>query len=387
VAQVAFSLVLLVGAALFVATFRNLLTDDLGFPRDHLLVATFDFDALHLDPDRIDAFNAELLDRLRSLPGADHVAATDFIPLSGQSRGNSAWLVGTSSDVSARVASVGTGYFEAIGSPLVRGREFTDGDRSNTSLVAIVNETFVNKATGGSDVIGHQVRVEATPSQPETTYDIVGVVKDAKYSDIREPIPPVVFIASAQANVGPMHRVQPPSMTVLVRSSLRISSMMAAIRNAARMQSPRMTISLTDYSQILNESFLRARLMALVSAFFGGLAALLAAIGLYGVMAYGVAQRQREIGLRLALGATRREVVQMVVREGAWLTTIGLVVGAGLASMVARTAAALLFGLTPSDPMVYAAAIALLGAVTLAASARPAWRAARVDPARALRAE
>jgi predicted permease len=389
IAQVAFSLVLLIGAALFVVTFRNLLTDDLGFPRDHLLVATFDFGALHLEPTRVDSFKTELFERLQSLPGADHVGATDFIPVSGQARENTAWMTDapSASGIDARFASIGVGYFDTIGLPLLRGRAFTIGDRADTTLVAVVNETFVRQS-GGVDPIGRQLRVEATPSQPELTYDIIGVVKDAKYSDIREPIPPVVFIASAQANIGPARRVQPPSwMTVLMRSSLPMASLMAAVREAARAQSPQMTISLTDYSQILNESFLRARLMALVSAFFGGLAALLAAIGLYGVMAYGVAQRQREIGLRLALGATRREVVRMVVHEGAWMTTIGLVVGAALALIAARTAAALLFGLTPSDPAVYAAAIALLAGITLAASALPAWRAARVDPARALRAE
>jgi predicted permease len=389
IAQVAFSLVLLVGAALFVATFRNLLTDDLGFPRDHLLVATFDFGALHLEPDHIDAFKTDWLERLRALPGAEHIGVTDFIPVAGSNRNNSVWMADapSTSELNARFASVGVGYFETLGLPLVRGRAFTTADRADTALVAIVNETFVRQAASGIDPIGRQFRVEATPSQPASTYDIIGVVKDAKYSDIREPIPPVVFIASAQAHVGPGRRIQPPSMTVLVRSSLPMASLMAAVREAARAQSPQMTISLTDYSQILNESFLRARLMALVSAFFGGLAALLAAIGLYGVMAYGVAQRQREIGLRLALGATRREVVRMVVREGAWMTTIGLIIGAALALIAARTAAALLFGLTPSDPAVYAAAIALLAGVTLAASALPAWRAARVDPARALRAE
>jgi predicted permease len=396
IAQVAFSLVLLVGAALFVATFRNLLTDDLGFPRDHLLVATFDFGALHLEPDRIDAFKTALFGRLQSLPGADHVGITDFIPVAGSSRNNSVWMADapSTSEINARFASVGVGYFETLGLPLVRGRAFTTADRTDTALVAVVNETFVRRSVGGSDPVGRQLRVEATPSQlaatpsqPELTYDIIGVVKDAKYSDIREPIPPVVFIASTQANVGPGRRIQPPSMMVLVRSSLPMASLMAAVREAARAQSPQMTISLTDYSQLLSESFLRARLMALVSAFFGGLAALLAAIGLYGVMAYGVAQRQREIGLRLALGATRREVVRMVVREGALLTTIGLVIGVALALIAARTAAALLFDLTPSDPAVYAAAIALLVGVTLAASALPAWRAARVDPARALRAE
>jgi ABC-type antimicrobial peptide transport system permease subunit len=162
---------------------------------------------------------------------------------------------------------------------------------------------------------------------------------------------------------------------------------MASVREAAREHSPGMTSSVADYSRMLSESFLRARLMALVSAFFGGLAALLAAIGLYGVMAYAVAQRRREIGLRLALGAARGDVLRMVLGEGAWLAGIGVIAGTMLALGAARAARALLFGLTGSDPAVYVLAALLLGVVTLAASALPAWRAARLDPARALRTE
>jgi predicted permease len=389
VAQVACSLVLIVGAALFIATFRNLLTDDLGFPRDHLLVASVDFGDQHLDADRLDERKTAWLERLRALPGVEHAALTHYVPVSGSSRSNAVWMADAAGTpgVGASFASVGAGYFETIGLPVVRGREFMARDRGETTLVAVVNETFVRRAADGADPVGRQLRVEATPSEPETTYTIVGVVKDAKYSDIHEPVPPVVFLDADQTPSGPHPRVADPTMTTLVRSSLPPERVMASVWNAARQHSPGMTVSLADYSRMLNESFLRARLMALVSAFFGGLAALLAAIGLYGVMAYAVAQRRREIGLRLALGAAGGDVLRMVLGEGAWLAGIGVVVGTALALAAARAARALLFGLTASDPAVYVLAALLLGTVTIAASALPAWRAARLDPARALRAE
>ncbi len=389
VAQVACSLVLIVGAALFIATFRNLLTDDLGFPRDHLLVVSVDFGDQHLDAGRLDDLKTSWLERLRALPGVEHAALTSYVPVSGSSRSNEVWMADASGTpgVDASFASVGAGYFETVGLPVLRGREFTTQDRAETDLVAVVNETFVHRAANGADPVGRQLRVEATPSDPETIYTIVGVVKDAKYSDIREPVPPVVFIDAAQTSIGPSRRAADPTMTTLIRTSLPPERVMASVREAAREHSPGMTSSVADYSRMLSESFLRARLMALVSAFFGGLAALLAAIGLYGVMAYAVAQRRREIGLRLALGAARGDVLRMVLGEGAWLAGIGVIAGTMLALAAARAARALLFGLTGSDPAVYVLAALLLGVVTLAASALPAWRAARLDPARALRTE
>lgn len=378
-AQVAFSLVLLVTALLFVGTFRNLLTDDVGFGRDRLLVASFSFGSLDLPVDSVPTFRADLLDRLRALPGVDRLAETDFVPLSGRQRTNQAWLAGdrTGPPLTARMATVGASYFGTVGTPLLRGREFDSRDGSGSTRVAIVNETFARQAAI-AEPVGRTVHVEATPTQPESVYQIVGLVKDAKYSDIHDDVPPVLFIAASQEAQGPY-------TTAIIRTSLPTRAMVDAVRQTARTVNPRMTTTVRDYAAQLNESFTRERLMAFVSAFFGGLAALLAAIGLYGVMSHTATSRRREIGLRLALGATRREVVLMVVREGATLTVVGLVCGVAMALLAARSAGALLFGLSPSEPMVYAAAIGLLAAIALLATALPALRSARLDPAETLR--
>ncbi|MDP9323725.1 MAG: hypothetical protein M3P13_08820, partial [Acidobacteriota bacterium] len=248
-------------------------------------------------------------------------------------------------------------------------------------LVAIVNDAFARELLRGSNPVGTRFSVEATPSSPERTFQVVGLVKDAKYMSLREDIAPGVFLADSQEPT-PRQRAQ-----LLVRSSLPPDTVTAEITRSLAELNPRIGVTYTVMTTQIADTLVRERLMATLAGFFGGLAAVLTLIGLYGVIAYTVARRTNEIGIRMALGAGRGAVLGMILREAGLLVSIGIAAGLTLALAGGSAASTLLFGLKPNDPLTLALAAALLAAVALAASYVPARAASKIEPIVALRIE
>jgi ABC-type antimicrobial peptide transport system permease subunit len=247
--------------------------------------------------------------------------------------------------------------------------------------VAIVNESFARAYFPNQDPLGRSFQVEGPPGEPRPSYQVIGVVKDTKYRNLREPFARIAFLAEAQdPDPGPF-------MSLLVRAEGDSAALAPSVKQAVVSVVPSAAIEFRVFSTQLRDTLLRERLMATLSAFFGVLAVVLATIGLYGVMSYSVARRKGEIGLRMALGADRRDVVAMILREAGALLAGGVVFGTALALVAGRAASTLLYGLQPSDPATLAAAVVGLSAVAAAASYLPAQRAARLEPTVALREE
>lgn len=384
VGQVALSLVLLVGALLFARSLRNLLTVDPGFRSAGVVVAAIDLRQLGVPVEGRRAARVEIIDRISALPGLESVAHADVVPISGSSWGNNVWA---EKDASKRGVGIlfnrtSPGYFKTLGIPIIAGRDFDPGlDTPGTPLIAIVNEAFSRALLSGSNPVGTRFTVEATPTGPERTFQVVGLVKDAKYESLREDIAPGAFLADSQGT-RPGQRVQ-----LLVRSSLPADTVTAEITRSLAELNPRIGVTYTVMTTQIADTLVRERLMATLSGFFGGLAAVLTLIGLYGVIAYTVARRTNEIGIRMALGASRGTVLSMILREAGLLVSIGITAGIGLALAGGSAAAALLFGLKPYDPLTLAFAAALLSAVAFVASYVPARAAANIEPMVALRIE
>jgi putative ABC transport system permease protein len=379
--QIAVSLMLLMGTLLFVRSLQNLKTLDAGFQAHGILIADVDFGGLQLPPGRAVSFRREVLERLRAIRGVDAAAEVTIVPLTGANWDNRVWMDG--SDLAhARVSMrtmIGTGYFQTLRTPLVAGRDFDEHDLTSSSKVAVVNEEFARAFTGGFNAVGKRFWVEPTPYEPQTAFEIIGVVKNAKYRNLRENFRPVMFLPLSQAALAR------PEGRFMIRSSARSDALTTSVRNTLGGISPQMRYSFHVFDTWVEESLLRERLMAALSGFFGVLAVLLTAVGLYGVISYMVAQRTNEIGVRIALGADRRSVIALVLRETVVVIAVGLVVGTILTFVVGRPAAVLLYGLEPNDPLTLGTAGLALAVLAAAASCLPAWRAASVNPVVALR--
>ena len=245
----------------------------------------------------------------------------------------------------------------------------------------IVNEAFARKFLDGASPVGHRFWVEATPGDPDTRYEIVGLVRDTKYEDLREELQPIAYYANAQ-NSG-----SGPGAQVLIRSRVPQAETVAAVKSVLNEINPAITVSFQGFKPLIEATILRERLMATLSDFFGLLALLLACIGLYGILSYGVASRTNEIGIRMALGAQARNVSWLILREALLLVIAGVVVGLPMIFAVTRLASTLLFGLTPTDPVSLLSAALLMLAVSMVAGYLPSRRATRVDPMVALRCE
>jgi predicted permease len=384
VAQVALSLVLVVGAGLFVRTLQNLTILDAGFQRDGVLVADLDIRPLRLPSAREPAFQRELLDRVRAIPGVEAAATTFVVPVSGMGWNDRVVIDGIVHKESANFNRVSPGFFKTLGIPLLAGRDFTDRDAPWAEAAVIVSESFVRMFIGDRDPIGRTFTIEVGPGEHSPLYHVIGVSRDTKYSELREDFTPLAFVM-----VRPDDRPTPfvSEEIVLIRSRVGLSGLISAVTRTAADIDPRILGDFQSMTTQVGKTLMRERLMAVLSGFFGALAALLATIGLYGVMSYTVARRRNEIGIRMALGAERGDVVRMVLREAAMLLAAGVVVGAVLAIAAAQTAKGLLFGLTPADPTTLFIAIAGLGLVAMAASYVPALRASRLEPTEALRDE
>jgi predicted permease len=382
VAQVAVSFVLIVGAALFVRSFRNLITFDTGFKRDGVIFARVADFSDRPSPERIFAAQSELLDRIRSVPQVVSAATTTKVPLDGSS-----WTLGfvlpASNDLkrhSSKFTFVSPQYFTTVGMRLVTGRDFNSGDTAKSRRVTLVNQTFVRRYLSGNP-IGTMLRTVAEPGYPETLYEVIGVVSDTEYSSLREPIQPITFVPIAQ------HPSLRPWPNIVIRSLGPPAVVIAAVKRAIAELRPNMASGFTVLENQVREGLLPERLLAWLAGGFGILAALLAATGVYGVIAYLVARRRHEIAVRLALGAGRTRVIRLVLGEMGVLLAIGLACGVAVATAAARGANALLFGVTPRDPAMFLAAPGVLVVIALVASSIPALRASRVDATAALRSE
>jgi predicted permease len=383
VAQVALSLVLLVGALLFTRSLRNILAVNPGFQRSGIVVAEVDYSPLHLPPGRWFSFETELLDRVRAIPGVEAAAGASSLPVSGNGWSNLVWSASSSYDhaLESNFTWVSSAYFNTFNTRLIAGREFDERDAPTSTKVAIVNREFVRRLSLVGNPIGQTFWRQTTPYAPQMQFQIVGVVDNTKYFDVREPFRPIAFIPTPQFD-RPRQWIY-----VIVRSRMPMGDTLAAVRRTVSEAAPLASFSSSVFEDQFRDRLLRERLMAELSAFFGLLAALLAVVGIYGLMSYLVTRRTNEIGVRMALGADRRNVITLILREAAILLMSGLSVGATLALIAGRAATAMLFGLKPSDPIVLAAAVLSLAAVSLAASYLPARRASKLDPVEALRAE
>ena len=379
VSQIAFSLVLLAGALLFVRSFWNLMTVDPGFSERDILLVQANFRWLNLPPERYEPFKHELLTEIRALPLVDAAATSTHIPLN-----NSSWSLGVRArraEGESKFTWVSSGYFQTMKIPLLAGRDFDDRDTSQSPHTAIVNETFVRVFLGGANPLGKTFRTNAEPSFPETEYEVVGVVKDTKYADLRDAVPPISFAPA------PQFPEKWYWTAMFVRSSAPASEVIPVVRARFAELYPSMKVDYHLFQTGIQEGLVRERMMALLSGFFGALAALLVMLGLYGVISYIIAMRRNEIGIRMALGATREDVIGIVLRQTVGLLTIGVGIGLVLAIAVTRGAQALLFGLGPNDPPSLIGAACFLAAVALLAAVLPAYRAAHIDPMHALRHE
>jgi predicted permease len=379
--QVAFSLVLLGGTLLFVRTLRNLQAVDPGFTQEGVLIADVNFSDLRPSPDRATGFRRDLLQRLRALPGMAGAAEALYLPLAGGNWNNRMWMEG-SDPARARVVMrnmIGDGYFSALNIPIVAGRDFSEHEVGAPAPgVAIVNEAFLRGFGLDRAAIGRRLSIEPTPQQPGASYEIVGIVGDTKYHDLREADPAIVYVPLWPA------AVRRPAGQFVIRSHASLDGAAAATRGMLETMR-QVRYSFRPYAAVTRDLLVRERLMAALATPFGVLGVGLTALGLYGVFSYLVTRRTREIGLRMALGAERGTVVAAILREALIIAGIGLAAGAFMLPFAAGAARSLLFGMTPYDSASLVAAVVALAAVAALASYIPARRAARVDPAVALR--
>lgn len=386
VLQVAMGVVLLVGAGLLVRTFANLMTVQPGF--DDRGVLTF---RLGLPGNRyrtqesLDAFARELEARLASLPGVTHAGAISHLPFDNIPNWSTTYLTEAGGDEArARRAdsrAVSPGAFQAIGARLVEGRDFTEDDDANSELVAVVDERLARLAWPGASAIGQRLATDPrVTGRPTVWVKVVGVVRHLRHLTLLEEVREQVYFPVRQAHRNPM--------AWMIRTSADPASLGGPIRATVAALDPQLPVfdvrPLSDYVVGARGT---QRFTMLLAAVFAGLALLLASVGVYGVIQYGVTRRQPELALRVALGAGRGAVVRLVVGEGVRLALAGLALGiaASLAAIPAMSSQ--LYGVTPRDPASYLVAVPVLAAVALVASAIPAWRAARVNPADGLRAE
>jgi len=380
ITQITVSMVLLVGALQFVRSYRNLLTLNPGIRESGITVGYLGFRSAHIKPEGLADYKRQLVDEVRAIPGIDDAAASTNIPLSGSTWGHEV-EVGASSGPS-RFTYASPSFFATLGIPLIEGRNFTERDTNDAPLVVIVNEAFVRRYVNAGSPLGIQVRVRPEPDYPARTYQIVGVVPDTKYSDFRESPQVQAFVPIAQLPVT----AEGPGMAMLIASRDSAGAQLA-VRHVLDERHPGMEVQFFDFREGILDRLVGDRMMARLSGFFGILAALLVVVGLHGILSYFVAQRRSEIGLRMALGASRGRVVAAMLRNACAMLAAGLIAGTGLALLATREASTLLFGMKPWDPATLAGAAVLLAVVTVAASLVPSVRAANVNPIDSLRAE
>ena len=382
-AQIAISMTLLVCAGLFTKSLVQVSRVELGIKIDHLVTFGLSPALNGYTPERSLQFFQRLEDELAAQPGVSDVAGSVVPALAGSNWGSSVNVQGYKSgpdvDNHSRFNQVGPGYFRAMGIPLLAGREFTRSDTLKAPKVAIVNEAFAKKFNLGTDVIGKRIGTNGGTSELDT--EIVGLARNAKYSEVRDAVPPLFFMPYMQAErVG--------AMAFYVRTSVEPESFLQQVHRVVGQLDANLPVeNLRTMPQQVRENVFMDRMISTLSAGFASLATLLAAVGLYGVLAYTVSQRTREIGLRMALGAAPGRVRSMILKQVATMTVIGGAIGLVAGVWAGRGAGALLYEMKGHDPAVLVVSTVLLAAVALGAGFIPAHRASRVDPMRALRYE
>jgi predicted permease len=379
IVQVALSLLLLVGAGLFLRTLDNLRHVDVGFNPTNLLEFGLRPQLNGYDATRVANLYDELVDRLSTIPGVRSAATTQMTLTSGGESSSTVWAEGHPGDKPAEpdmfVMTVSPEFFKTMEIPILTGRGFTNHDTLTSPKVVLINETAARRLFPGDNPLGHHVGFSL---EDNAALEIVGILRDTKYNSIRDAVPPTMYSCSRQGSQG--------SMQFVVRTAADPNIVSDAVRSTVRQVDS--TLPLTNFTtqaDQLEKRFAQERLFATAYSLFGGLALLLACIGLFGLMSYNVSRRTSEIGIRMALGAKRGAVVRMVLAESFLL--VGLGSACGLASSVAagRLVKAVLFGLAPTDPVTLMSALALVLLVAAFAAYLPARRASLVDPMVALR--
>jgi predicted permease len=381
VLQVAMSLVLVVGAGLFLRTLENLKSVDVGFDSKNLLMFHLDPTLNRYDADRSAQFFRQVLERLSSLPGVKSAALTRTTLLSGSTSTSSMWTEGqtalTAAEDQMYMMHVSPAFFATLGIPVQRGRGFTDHDDAKAPTVALLNEAAARRLFPNGDAVGRRI---GGSFEKSGEFEVVGVVRDTKYASVRDPGPPTMYRCAWQG--------QGRGLSVVLRTAGDPLAMTETVRAAVRDIAPTLPIrEFTSQTEQISLRFAQERLFALAYSAFGALALVLACIGLFGLMSYSVSRRTTEIGVRMALGAQRRVVVGMVLRESMLLVGIGAALGIAGALWAGRSRfiEAVLYGLPAHDPVTIATAVVLIAAVAAVAGYLPARRASKVDPMVALR--
>jgi putative ABC transport system permease protein len=388
VSEVALSLVLLIGAGLTIRSFARLRSVDTGFARENVITAQFSLPgSKYQNQQKWADFYKRSLERLEGIPGVQAVGMVSHLPLSGSDAafsfeiekhptgpdGRSPW---------ARIRAATPDYFKAMGIPLIGGREFDDRDAQGKPAVLIISEQMAERYWPGEDPLGKRISFDFDRKQSGKAnwIDVVGVVKGVRHSNVKTEPEPQMYV--------PYEQLCTSSMSVVVRSAADQEAMIGAIRDAIhQIDGDQPIYNVRATSELVSESAAGSRFTTLALTVFAGVALLLAIVGIYGVMSYLVAQRIREIGIRMALGAQRRSVMRLVVGHGMKLALAGVAIGLVGAFGLTRLMSSLLFEMSPTDPLTFAAVSLILAAVSLVATYVPARRASRVDPMLALRHE
>jgi predicted permease len=381
--QIALSTVLVIGAGVFLRTVMQLSSVDLGFQPDHVLMFDINPPQKRYEGGKDVLLHALLEQRIAALPGVESVAPA-WMPLAAGSMSNSDFFpqgeqASTKGKTAEDMNAVGRDYFRTMRIPMIAGRTFNAQDTATSPKVAVINEALARKRFSDANPIGKRFRVD--DSQKGDWIQIVGICADTRYSQLRDDPPPVFYLPYVQqAEVG--------GMTYQIRTHLTEAGLVPRLRQIVQQADPDLPmIDIRTEREQMNANMQMELALATMTSAFGVLALVLASVGIYGIMAYTVAQRTNEIGIRLALGALPRQVRRMILRESSWLTGAGVVAGLAGALMLTRLVQSMLFGIAAYDPVTLGAAVLLLLAVAMGASWIPARRAAGVDPMRALRHE
>jgi predicted permease len=383
VAEIALAVVLLIGAGLLMRSFVNLQRVEPGFEADGVLTMRLTLPRDKYPGEAANVFFDRLAEEIGATAGVRSVATASQFPPSAMfdtqfTLERSAAEGGTLPTALITVAS--PAYFGTLSIPLRTGRAFGPGDRLDAPPVAIVNEAFAARYLPGTGALGQRIRI-GDPRRPRPWATIVGVAADARNSGPTRPVRPEIYVPVRQQTVW-------NQLFVLVRSEMDAAALLPAVRASVRALDPEQPVyAIQTLEQAMAESALQQRVAAAMTGIFAGVALLLAAAGIFGVMSYSVSARTQEMGVRLAVGAEPRDITWLILRQVLRLAAVGLAVGVGLLLAVGRALSGLLFGVAPSDPATLVAVAALLGAVALFAAWFPAARASRVDPITALRYE
>jgi putative ABC transport system permease protein len=378
-AQIALTVLLLTAAGLFLRTVNHMRAEDLGFRPDHLVLFDVDPRLAGYRTDQVDALDERIVATLKALPGATSVSAGDDPEMADNDEVSTLKIPGykpvKSRDMNVEWSGVMAGYLKTLGAPLIAGREFTEADRHGAAPVAIVSKSAAIFYYGGV-----QKALGRTLDGDDQQRTIVGVTDEIRHGNVRGPIRRRVFV--------PYLQEAPHQLTFMLRTAAAPGAMLETVQQAMHNLDPNLALDvLQTMDTQLDMSMAQARTLALLASAFGLLAAVMSAVGLYGVLAFETLQRTREIGVRMALGASRGAVARLLMVETLRLAGISIAVALPLAWGFARLIRSLLFGVTSADPLSYFAAALLVGLVALAASSIPTWRAASIEPMRALRYE